>query len=83
MKIDLKFIVSLCINVLCLLLTGDIGILSLRNSGCTVTAEISFVFKIGIHALSYLGVSFAVFLHSLATYKEKRSENNQMQTLNS
>lgn len=55
----------------------------MRNSGCTVTAEISFVFKIGIRAFSYLGVSFPVFLYSLATYKEKRSENNQMQTLNS
>ena len=83
MTIYLKYIVSLCINVLCLLLPGDMRIISFRNSGSTATAEVNFVFKIGIRALSCLGVPSPVFLHSLAMYKKERFENRQIQILNS
>lgn len=83
MKISLKYIVSLCINVLCLLLPGDMRIIPFRNSSSIATAEINFVFKIGIRAFSCLGVPSTVFLHLLATYKKERSENRQIQMLNS
>lgn len=48
MKVSLKYVVSLCINVLCLLLPGDMRVISFRNSGSIATADINFVFKIGI-----------------------------------
>lgn len=48
MKVSLKYIVSLCINVLCLLLPGNMRVISFRNSGSIATAEINFVFKTGI-----------------------------------
>lgn len=82
-KISLKYIVSLCINALCLLLPGNMRIIPFRNSGSIATAEVNFVFKIGIQALSCLGVPSPVFLHLLATYKKERSENRQVQMLNS
>lgn len=83
MKISLKYVVSPYTNLLCLSLPGNMRVISFRNSGSIATAEVNFVFQIGIHVLSYLGVSSPAFFHSLAVFKEEISENRQIQTLRS
>lgn len=82
MKVSLKYAVFPCTN-LCLSLPGNMRIISFRNSSSIATAEVNFVFKIGIRVLSYLGVSSPAFFHSLAVFREDISENRQLQMLRS
>lgn len=83
MKVSLKYAVFPCTNLLCLSLPGNMRIISFRNSSSIATAEVNFVFKIGIRVLSYLGVSSPAFFHSLAVFREDISENRQLQMLRS